>query len=73
MLGVLRDAGSCTDNNLARRWQWTISLWKNQGLDADGAALRAAQGRRRSRLAARVMKLYQERLDGPTRPWTSTT
>ena len=35
VLGVLRDAGGTTDNALARRWQWTISLWKNQGLDAD--------------------------------------
>ena len=38
VLGVLRDAGGCTDNAQARRWQWTISLWKNQGLDSDGAA-----------------------------------
>ena len=38
VLGVLRDAGACTDNALARRWQWTISLWKNQGLASDGAA-----------------------------------
>ncbi|MFN7725479.1 MAG: ATP-dependent helicase [Rubrivivax sp.] len=60
VLGVLRDAGSCTDNNLARRWQWTISLWKNQGLDADGAA-RAAQDDDEA-VCARVMKLYQERL-----------
>ena len=33
-MGVLRDAGGTTDNKLARGWQWTISLWKNQGLDA---------------------------------------
>jgi ATP-dependent DNA helicase Rep len=60
VLGVIRDAGSCTDNALARRWQWTISLWKNQGLDADGAE-RAAQDDD-ERVAARVMRLYQERL-----------
>jgi ATP-dependent DNA helicase Rep len=44
VLGVLRDAGGTTDAKLARRWQWTISRWKNQGLDsgADHAALRRA-------------------------------
>lgn len=60
VLAVIRDAGGCTDNALARRWQWTISLWKNQGLDADGAE-RAAQDDD-ERVAARVMRLYQERL-----------
>ena len=60
VLGVLRDAGGCTDNALARRWQWAISLWKNQGLDADGADAAAANDN--DRVAARVMRLYQERL-----------
>ncbi len=60
VLGVLRDAGGCTDNALARRWQWTISLWKNQGLDADGAEGAAQDDD--ERVAARVMRLYQERL-----------
>jgi ATP-dependent DNA helicase Rep len=60
VLGVIRDAGGCTDNALARRWQWTISLWKNQGLDADGAD--AAASNDDERVAARVMRLYQERL-----------
>ncbi len=60
VLAVLRDAGSCTDNALARRWQWTISLWKNQGLDADGAE--AAATNDEERVAARVMRLFQERL-----------
>ena len=36
VLGILRDAGGCTDNALARRWQWTISRWKNDGLTATG-------------------------------------
>jgi ATP-dependent DNA helicase Rep len=58
--GVMRDAGNCTDNALARRWQWAISLWKNQGLDADGAASAAENDD--ERVAARVMRLYQERL-----------
>ena len=60
VLGVLRDAGGSTDNALARRWQWTISLWKNQGLDADGAA--AAAKDEDERVAAQVMRRYQERL-----------
>jgi ATP-dependent DNA helicase Rep len=60
VLGVIRDAGGCTDNALARRWQWTISLWKNQGLDADAAERAAADDD--ERVAARVMRLYQERL-----------
>jgi ATP-dependent DNA helicase Rep len=60
VLGVLRDAGGCTDNALARRWQWAISLWKNQGLDADGAESAAQDDD--ERVAARVMRRYQERL-----------
>ena len=58
--GVIRDAGGTTDAALARRWQWTISLWKNQGLDADGADAAAADDE--ERVAARVMRRYQERL-----------
>ena len=60
VMGVIRDAGGCTDNALAKRFQWTISLWKNQGLDADGAAAAATDDH--ERVAARVMRLYQERL-----------
>jgi len=60
VLGVLRDAGGCTDNALARRWQWTISLWKNQGLNAESAEAAAANDE--ERVAARVMRLFQERL-----------
>ena len=60
VLGVLRDAGGCTDNKQARRWQWAISLWKNQGLDADAAELAAADDD--ARVAARIMRRYQERL-----------
>jgi ATP-dependent DNA helicase Rep len=60
VLGVIRDAGGCTDNALARRWQWAISLWKNQGLDADGADRVAADDD--ERVAARVMRRVQERL-----------
>jgi ATP-dependent DNA helicase Rep len=60
VLGVLRDAGGTTDAKQARHWQWTISLWKNQGLDAEGAARVARDDD--ERVAARVMQRYEERL-----------
>jgi ATP-dependent DNA helicase Rep len=60
VLGVVRDAGGTTDAALARRWQWTLSLWKNQGLDADAAAKAATTAD--EQVAARVMRLVQERL-----------
>lgn len=60
VLGVLKDAGGSTDNATARRWQWTISLWKNQGLNSDGA-LAAAKDTDEQQVA-RVMRLYEERL-----------
>jgi ATP-dependent DNA helicase Rep len=60
VLGVLRDAGGSSDNALARRWQWAISGWKNQGLDSEQAAAAAADDD--ERVAARVMQRYEERL-----------
>jgi len=60
VLGVLRDAGGTTDAKLARHWQWTISLWKNQGLDSDAASRVAANDD--ERVAARIMQRYAERL-----------
>ncbi|MBE7420507.1 MAG: UvrD-helicase domain-containing protein [Ideonella sp.] len=60
VLAVLRDAGGTTDAAQARRWQWTISRWKNQGLTADGAEQAAAAAD--ERVAARVMRRYEERL-----------
>ena len=60
VLGVLKDAGGSSDNALARRWQWGISLWKNRGLDADGADAAATSDD--ERVAARVMRRYEERL-----------
>ncbi len=60
VLGILREAGGTTDAALARRWQWGISLWKNQGLDADAAA--AAATTADEQVAVRVMRLYHERL-----------
>ncbi len=59
-LAVLRDAGGTTDAKLARRWQWAISLWKNQGLDASAAE--GAADSDDERVAARVMQRYEERL-----------
>ncbi len=60
VLGVLRDAGATTDAKLARHWQWTISRWKNQGLDSAAASRVAADAD--EQLAARVMQRYEERL-----------
>ena len=60
VLAVMRDAGGTTDAALARRWQWAISLWKNQGLNADAAE--GAASTPDEQVAARVMRLYQERL-----------
>lgn len=60
VLSILRDAGGTTDAALARRWQWTISLWKNNGLDS--ARAEAAAQDDDERVAARVMARYEERL-----------
>jgi ATP-dependent DNA helicase Rep len=60
VLSVLRDAGGSSDNALARRWQWAISSWKNQGLNSETAAAAAANDD--ERVAARVMQRYEERL-----------
>jgi ATP-dependent DNA helicase Rep len=60
VFGILKDAGGSSDNALARRWQWAISLWKNQGLNsaqAEGVAANADE-----QVAARVMQRYEERL-----------
>ncbi len=60
VLGLLKEAGASSDNALARRWQWTISLWKNQGLNSAQAEAVAANDD--ERVAARVMQRYEERL-----------
>ncbi|MEY2843515.1 MAG: hypothetical protein RI920_1552 [Pseudomonadota bacterium] len=57
---IIRDAGSTTDAKLARSWQWQISLWKNNGLSS-GQAL-AQAGSDDEIIAAKIMKLYEERL-----------
>ena len=57
---ILRDAGGTTDVKQARNWQWTISLWKNNGLNSSQALSQAQSDD--EQVAARVMKLYEERL-----------
>jgi ATP-dependent DNA helicase Rep len=57
---ILKDAGGSADAATARGWQWTISLWKNQGMNS--AAALAAAGNDSDRIVARVMAHYEERL-----------
>ena len=58
VLGILKDAGGSSDNALARRWQWAISLWKNQGLNSS----QVEPANDDERVAQRVMQRYEERL-----------
>jgi ATP-dependent DNA helicase Rep len=60
VLALLKDAGGTTDNGLARRWQWAISRWKNEGLGSAQADAAAANDD--ERVAARVLARYEERL-----------
>ena len=57
---ILKDAGGSTDAATARQWQWTISRWKNMGLDAAQAQAQASDDG--ERLVACIMARYQERL-----------
>ena len=57
---ILKDAGGTTDAKTARGWQWTISLWKNQGLNAATAEAQAKDNDERQ--IARIMARYEERL-----------
>ncbi|PKO62875.1 MAG: ATP-dependent DNA helicase Rep, partial [Betaproteobacteria bacterium HGW-Betaproteobacteria-18] len=57
---ILKDAGGSVDAATARSWQWTISLWKNQGFNAAAAAAQASTDS--ERIVARVMAHYEERL-----------
>jgi ATP-dependent DNA helicase Rep len=57
---ILKDAGGSVDAATARTWQWTISLWKNQGLNAERAL--AAASSDSERIVARIMAHYEERL-----------
>jgi len=58
--GILKDAGGTTDAATARTWQWTISLWKNMGLNAAQAEVLAKDDN--ERITARIMARYEERL-----------
>ena len=57
---ILKDAGGTTDAKVARGWQWTISLWKNSGLNAAAAEAQAKDNNERQ--IARIMARYEERL-----------
>jgi ATP-dependent DNA helicase Rep len=57
---ILKDAGGSTDAATARQWQWTISLWKNMGLNAEQAEALAKDDN--ERITARIMARYEERL-----------
>ena len=60
VVSILKDCGGSTDSATARQWQWTISLWKNMGLNAAQAAAQAPDDN--ARVIARIMALYEERL-----------
>ena len=57
---LLKDAGGTTDIKTARQWQWTISLWKNMGLNSAQAEAQAKDNDERQ--VARIMARYEERL-----------
>ena len=57
---ILKDAGGTTDAKVARGWQWTISLWKNMGLNAAAAEAQAKDNDERQ--IARIMARYEARL-----------
>ena len=57
---ILKDAGGSADAATARQWQWAISAWKNQGLNAAQAQAQASSDE--ERLTAHVMERYEERL-----------
>jgi len=57
---ILKDAGGTSDLATARIWQWTISKWKNMGLNAAQAEAIAADDN--ERITATIMARYEERL-----------
>ena len=60
VLSLIKDCGNTTDAPTARQWQWTISRWKNAGLNAAQALAQAAsEGERQT---AQLMARYEERL-----------
>ncbi|MDO8278337.1 MAG: UvrD-helicase domain-containing protein, partial [Burkholderiaceae bacterium] len=60
VVSILKDCGGSTDAATARQWQWTISLWKNMGLNAAQAEAQAADDN--EKIIARIMSRYEERL-----------
>jgi len=57
---ILKDAGGSTDAATVRQWQWTISGWKNQGLNSTQAEAQALTDE--DRMVAGIMARYEERL-----------
>jgi ATP-dependent DNA helicase Rep len=57
---ILKDAGGSSDTATARIWQWTISKWKNMGLNAAQAEAIATDDN--ERITAQIMARYEERL-----------
>ncbi len=58
---ILKDCGGTTDAGIARGWQWTISGWKNAGLNS---ALALAHAKTEAeRVTAIIMHRYEERLN----------
>ena len=57
---ILKDCGGTVDAATARQWQWTISLWKNNGLSAVQAQAQAKDDH--EHVIARIMGMYEERL-----------
>ena len=60
VLAALKECGATTDNAVARQWQWTISGWKNAGLDSAAALARASGPQERA--CAEVMARYEQHL-----------
>ena len=61
VVGIIKDAaGGTVDAATARIWQWTISKWKNMGLDSEEALKAAADDN--EKIIAKVMARYEERL-----------
>ena len=60
VLSILKDCASTADSATARQWQWTISLWKNNGWDSAQAMAEATSDDERH--IAQIMQHYEERL-----------
>ena len=58
--GILKDCGGSPDMATARQWQWTISAWKNQGMNSADAMAQAENDH--ERVIAEIMARYEERL-----------